>query len=252
MFFDTHAHYDDKAFDEDREQLLASMPDLGVKYILNPGCTIESSRFVLKLSDRFEYVFAAVGTHPGELSDWTEDSLSILRELAAHPKCLAIGEIGLDYYWDKSNKEEQKAILRLQLELALELKLPVIIHDREAHGDILEIVNSYPSIKGVFHCFSGSVEMAEELIKRGWYIGFDGPVTYKNARKTIEVLQACPIDRILVETDSPYLSPVPRRGKRNDSGNLVYICEKIAEVKKLSLEEAAEISMENGRKLFGI
>ena len=178
--------------------------------------------------------------------------MQLIEELADHPKCLAIGEIGLDYYWDDSRKAEQKALLKDQLELALRLNKPVIIHDREAHADSMEIVSAYPELKGVFHCYSGSAEMAKELIKRGWYLGFDGPVTYKNARKTLEVLEICPMDRIVIETDSPYLSPVPMRGKRNDSSNLCHICRKIAEIKGMSLEETARITMENGKRLFGI
>ena len=196
-------------------------------------------------------MYAAVGVHPEELSSYS-GSLETIRELAAHPRCVAIGEIGLDYYWDAEHKAEQKALFRQQIELALELCKPIIVHDREAHGDCLEIVRDYPELKGVFHCYSGSAEMAKELLRRGWYLGFDGPVTYKNARKTLEVLEIFPLDRILIETDSPYLSPVPLRGKRNDSGNLRYIAEKIAEVKGVSAEETARITGENGRKLFGI
>ena len=162
---------------------------------------------------------------------------------------MAIGEIGLDYYWDDTHKTEQKELFRRQIELALELSKPVIVHDREAHGDSLELVSRYPELRGVFHCFSGSAEMAKELLRRGWYLGFDGPVTYKNARK---VLELCPMDRMLLETDSPYLSPVPMRGKRNDSRNLKYIAEKIAEVKGCTAEDVACAAYENGRRLFGI
>ena len=172
--------------------------------------------------------------------------------LAAHPKCVAIGEIGLDYYWDDSRKDEQKRLLACQLELALELDKPVIIHDRDAHADCFDIVSRYSALRGVFHCYSGSAEMAHELLKRGWYLGFDGPVTYKNARRAIEVLEVCPVERILIETDSPYLSPVPMRGKRNDSRNLRYIAAKIAEVKGMTPEAVAAATLENGKALFGI
>ena len=165
---------------------------------------------------------------------------------------MAIGEIGLDYYWDASHKTEQKALFRRQIDLALALDKPVIIHDREAHGDCMEIVRDYPGLRGVFHCYSGSAEMAEELLKRGWYLGFDGPITYKNARKALEVLALCPLERLLIETDSPYLSPVPLRGKRNDSGNLPYIVDKIAEIKGLRHEDVAAVAMANGCRLFGI
>ena len=172
--------------------------------------------------------------------------------MARHPKCVAIGEIGLDYYWDASHKEEQKALFRRQIELALTLGKPVIVHDREAHGDSLEIVQDYPALGGVFHCFSGSAEMAKELLKRGWYLGFDGPITYKNARKALEVLEICPLNWIVIETDSPYLSPVPMRGKRNDSRNLRYVVEKISEIKGISTEEVERVTLENGQKLFQI
>ena len=181
-----------------------------------------------------------------------EGDLKRIEALCAHLKCVAVGEIGLDYYWDDTHKEEQKALFIAQLELALRLGKPVIIHDREAHGDCLDIVRRYPDVQGVFHCYSGSKEMAQELLKRGWYLGFDGPITYKNARRAIEVLEICPLDRLLIETDSPYLSPIPRRGKRNDSRNLQYVVEKIAEVKGLTCEEAAKKAMENGRRLFNI
>ena len=252
MFFDTHAHYDDRAFDEDREALLAEMPEADVGLILNPGCDAESSEAALALAEKFDFVYAAVGIHPEEIEKYTQESFARIGELARHPKCVAIGEIGLDYYWDDSRKEEQKALFRRQAELALSLDKPVIVHDREAHGDSLEIVRRYPELRGVFHCFSGSREMAEELLKRGWYLGFDGPITYKNARKALEVLKICPRERILLETDSPYLSPVPRRGKRNDSRNLRTIAEKTAEIKGVSVEELARVTAENGKRLFGI
>lgn len=252
MFFDTHAHYDDEAFDTDREALLTDIHANGVGFVLNPGCDAQSSGKALKLADKFVFVYAAVGIHPEELSKFSEDEMNEIQQLAKHPKCAAIGEIGLDYYWDDSRKKEQKELFRRQIELALALDKPVIIHDREAHADSLELVRAYPGLRGVFHCYSGSAEMARELLKRGWYLGFDGPITYKNARKTLEVLEICPLDRILAETDSPYLSPVPMRGKRNYSGNLRYIIEKIAEIKKLDVKEAESITFENGKKLFGI
>ena len=175
-----------------------------------------------------------------------------MEALASHPKCVAIGEIGLDYYWDASHKQEQKDLFRRQIDLALELDKPIIVHDREAHGDCMEIVRDYPGLRGVFHCYSGSAEMAAELLKLGWYLGFDGPITYKNARKALEVLALCPLERILIETDSPYLSPVPLRGKRNDSGNLPYVLEILASWKGIAPAELERITLENGRRLFGI
>lgn len=250
MYFDTHAHYDSGAFNDDREELLSSMPDMGVELIIDPGCDLVSSKKAIGLAQRFDFVFAAVGWHPEDMDKLTEDAYLELERLAEHEKCVAIGEIGLDYYWDASHKDEQKALLRRQLELALRLDKPVIIHDREAHADSLEAVSDYPELRGVFHCYSGSAEMAELLLKKGWYLGFDGPITYKNARKAIEVLELCPIDRILIETDSPYLSPTPNRGKRNDSANLRYVAEKIAQVKGLEPETVARLTAENGRRLF--
>lgn len=252
MIFDTHAHYDDKAFDADREELFSQMHAAGVELILDPGCDEDSSRKAIELAERFPFVYAAVGFHPEELSKLNEGSLDVIRALAAHRKCVAIGEIGLDYYWDDSRKDEQKELFTRQIELALELNKPVIVHDREAHGDSFEIVSKYPDLRGVFHCYSGSSELAKELIKRGWYLGFDGPVTYKNARRTLEVLEICPIERILIETDSPYLSPVPMRGKRNDSRNLRYVAEKIGELKGISVDEVIEITNRNGKELFHI
>lgn len=252
MYFDTHAHYDDEAFDEDRDALLPCLNAGGVVLIIDPGCDVKSSRAAIELAEKYSFVYAAVGVHPENITGFSVDELGEIRALAEHPKCAAIGEIGLDYYWDAEHKDEQKAIFHAQLDMAQILCKPVIIHDREAHGDCMEIVRQYPGLRGVFHCYSGSAEMAKELLKMGWYLGFDGPVTYKNARKTLEVLEMCPLDRLLIETDSPYLSPVPMRGKRNDSGNLRYIVEKIAEVKNTSPEEIARISLENGKKLFGI
>lgn len=252
MYFDTHAHYDDKAFDNDRHALLARLNDEGVDYILDPGCDPESSRAAIALAERFDFVYAAVGIHPEALEQYSPEGFSRIERLAEHPKCVAIGEIGLDYYWDAGHKGEQKALFRRQIELALALDKPIIVHDREAHGDCLGIVRDYPGLRGVFHCYSGSAEMAEELLKRGWYLGFDGPITYKNARKALEVLELCPPERILIETDSPYLSPVPMRGKRNDSGNLPYIVEKIAAIKGLSHADMAAAALANGCRLFGI
>lgn len=253
LIFDTHAHYDDEAFDADREALLASMPEHGVGLILDPGCDLGSSRRAVELARTYPHVYAAVGWHPESCAPFTEDSLDALRAWAREPKVVAIGEIGLDYYWEQNPPRElQQRVLRDQLALAQELDLPVIVHDREAHADSLAIVQEFPAVRGVFHCFSGSVEMARELLKRGWYLGFDGPVTYKSNKKAAEVLAVTPLERILVETDSPYMAPEPCRGKRNDSSLLVYVLEKIAALKGVSAEEMTRITQENGCRLFGI
>lgn len=252
MYFDTHAHYDSSKFSEDRDEVLRAVFDSGVSLIVDPGDTLERSKNTVALANQYDSIYAAVGVHPEEYETWTADTIDQLRELAGDPKVVAIGEIGLDYYWDTEHKELQKQIFRAQIELALELDLPIIVHDREAHGDCFAIVCEYPQLRGVFHCYSGSAEMAKELIKRGWYLGFDGPVTYKNNVKAMEVLTVTPLERIVLETDSPYLSPVPNRGKRNDSRNLPYIAAVVAREKGISVEDAAAITYENGKKLYGI
>lgn len=250
MFFDTHAHYDSGAFNSDRHQMLASMPEKGISYIVNPGCDEVSSRAAVALAERYPFLYAAVGWQPEEWETWTETSADTVRALAKHPKVVAVGEIGLDYYWDKERKALMREMFSAQLAVAEKLELPVIVHDREAHADCLELTARFPRVSGVFHCFSGSAEMAAELLRRGWYLGFDGPVTYHNARKAIEVLEICPLERILIETDSPYLTPVPHRGERNDSSLLHFTAEKIAEVKGVSAEEIARATLENGKRLF--
>lgn len=251
MFFDTHAHYDSDRFDSDRRAVLSALPGLGVDLVIDPGCDEVSSKAAVALAEEYAFLYAAVGWQPQELKEsYYDGALDVIRQLAAHPKVVAIGEIGLDYYWDTSYNEFQQEILREQFRLAEELDLPVIFHDREAHGDSLAIVREFPNVRGVFHCYSGSAEMAKVLLDLGWYLGFDGPVTYKNAKKHREVLEICPMDRILIETDSPYLSPEPKRGTRNHSGNLELINAKLAEIKGVSPEEMARITMENGRRLF--
>ena len=253
MLFDTHAHYDDERFDGDRDALLASMPERGVELIVNPGCTVKTSRTAVELAARFAHVYAAVGIHPENCHDFTPAQIDDLRALAARPKVVAIGEIGLDYYWEQNPPREfQQEVFRDQLALAQELGLPVIVHDRDAHADCLAIVKEFPQVRGVFHCFSGSVEIAQELIKRGWYLGFDGPLTYKNAKKTVEVAKVVPLDRVLLETDSPYMAPVPVRGTRNDSRNVFHIAAKFAEIRGMSTDEIIALTNENGRRFFGI
>ena len=253
LLFDTHAHYDDAQFDPDREELLASLPENGVGLVVNPGCDIPTSRKALALAERFPHVYAAVGYHPENCGPYVPEDLDTLRSLAAHPKAVAIGEIGLDYYWEENPPRElQQQVFRAQLQLAEELDLPVIVHDREAHGDSLSIIREFPNLRGVFHCFSGSAEMAKELVKLGWMISFTGVLTYKNARKALEAADAVPLEHLMIETDSPYMAPVPNRGKRNDSRNVSFICQKLAEVKGVSPEDCAHITMENGKRFFRI
>ena len=232
--------------------MLRAVHDSGVALVVDPGDSGVTSERAVALAQAHDFVYAAVGWHPEEADSWTDSSLAHIRALAAQPKVCAIGEIGLDYYWDASTKAKQERMFRAQLELALELDLPVIVHDREAHGDSLRIVCGYPALRGVFHCYSGSVEMAHELLRRGWYLGFDGPITYKKAAKAPEGLAACPAERILLETDSPYLAPVPNRGKRNDSRNLPFIAARVAEIKGMTIDQVAEVTLQNGKKLFDL
>ena len=249
--FDTHAHYDDSRFDGDRDAVLAALPEAGVELVLDPGCDLPSSRAAAALAERYGHVYAAAGIHPENCAGFQDADLAALRQLLAQPKVVAIGEIGLDYYWEENPPRDfQQMVFRKQLALAEELELPVIVHDREAHGDSLSIIREFPAVTGVFHCFSGSPEMAEELLKRGWYLGFDGPITYKNARRAPEVAAITPLERMVVETDAPYLSPAPVRGRRNDSRYLPHVIAKLAEWKGVTPEEMTRITCENGKRLF--
>lgn len=251
MLFDTHAHYDDPAFDADRDALLSSLPESGVELVLDPGCDVKSSRAAVSLAERYPFVYAAVGLQPEECGGCGEAELLEIERLAGSPRVAAIGEIGLDYHWEENPpREVQQEIFRRQLALAERLDLPVIVHDRDAHGDSLAIVREFPRVRGVFHCYSGSAEMAQELLKRGWYLGFDGPITYKNARRAPEVAAITPLERMVVETDAPYLSPVPVRGRRNDSRYLPHVIAKLAEWKGVTPEEMTRITCENGKRLF--
>jgi len=214
---------------------------------------LDTSRRAVEIAEQYPHVYAAVGWHPENCAPYTRESLDTLRAWAKDPKVVAIGEIGLDYYWEQNPPREfQQEVFRDQLALAQELGLPVIVHDRDAHADCLAIVKEFPQVRGVFHCFSGSVEIAQELIKRGWYLGFDGPLTYKNAKKTVEVAKIVPLDRVLLETDSPYMAPVPVRGTRNDSRNVFHIAAKFAEIRGMSTDEIIALTNENGRRFFGI
>ena len=253
MLFDTHAHMDDHAFDEDRKQLISSFPQQGVGLVMNPGCSLESSRNVDKLTREYDFLYGAVGSHPDVADEVNETVLEEYRMLCKqNSKIKAIGEIGLDYHYEDIPREIQQKAFRMQMELARELCLPVIVHERDAHEDGMKIVTEFPEITGVFHCYSGSYEMAKWLIARGWYIGFTGVLTFKNARKAIEVASQIPLDRIVLETDCPYMSPEPFRGKRNDPGKLYRMAERLAEIRGLPLEEIHRITMENGKNLYRI
>lgn len=249
--FDSHAHYTDKAFNDDRENMLGSLEESGICGIINCGADIESSVFSVELSKEYDYIYAACGIHPEEADKIPENYIEILRNLAKNEKCVAIGEIGLDYYWRQDTKEKQKELFENQILLAKELDLPIIVHDREAHGDTLEILKKHKP-RGVLHCFSGSVETAEEILKLGMYIGLGGALTFKNARKSVEVAEMLPLDRLLLETDCPYMAPVPFRGKRNYSGYIPYIAEKVAEIKDIDPQTVLDVTSENAKKLFKI
>ena len=253
MFFDTHAHYDDEWFDEDRDALLASLPAAGIDLVVNCGCDRATSEASVALAERYDFMYAAVGWHPHDAQTWDADSADFLRGAARHPKVVAIGEIGLDYHYDKDWKDTQFEVLEAQLWLAEELDLPVIIHDREAHGDCMDFVRRHPAVRGEFHCYSGSAEMAKELLDRGWYLGFNGSITMQGARRAVETLKMMPSDRILLETDCPYLAPMPRTdGRRNDSRKLRRVAEFIAETLGTTPELVAQVAQENGRRFFGI
>ena len=253
MLFDTHAHLDDRAFDADRTELLSALPGQGLALVMNPGCSLASSRNADALSKQYDYIYAAVGSHPDAADEVSEGVLEQYRQLIqANPKIKAIGEIGLDYHYEDIPRDLQKAAFRAQMKLAEELKLPVIVHEREAHADALEILDEFPTVTGVFHCYSGSAEMAKELVRRGWYIGFTGVLTFKNAKKAVEVAKILPHDRLVLETDCPYMAPEPFRGKRNHPGYLYRMAEKLSEVWELPVEEVQSITLENGKKLYNI
>ncbi len=253
MYFDTHAHYDADAFDVDRRKILENLPSEGISLVLNPGCDLESSRTAVAFAEEFSHVFAAVGVHPSDCEHYTDEVEAEFVQLAQRKKVVAIGEIGLDYYWeDNAPRDVQKDVFRRQLILAEKLNLPVIVHDREAHQDCLELVKEFPDVRGVYHCYSGGVEDAKTLVNMGWMLSFTGVITYKNARKSLEVIEIVPMEHIMIETDAPYLSPVPHRGKRNSSAFVPLVAEKIAEVKGLTQQEVAKITTENGVRFFGL
>lgn len=254
MLFDTHAHIDDEKFDQDREEIIEKIKKSGVSLVMNVGADIKSSKRSVELCEKYDFFYAAVGVHPHDTDNMTESDIETLKNLAKHKKVCAIGEIGLDYYYDLSDRNNQKKWFEAQMHLAREIKKPVIIHDRDAHKDTMDILKKcgVEETGGVLHCFSGSVEMAKEALKLGMYISIAGPVTFKNASKLLDVVKQVPIDRLFIETDSPYLAPVPVRGKRNDSSNVRYVAEKIAEIKGMSLEDVSRITKENACGFFNI
>ena len=252
-FYDTHAHFDDGRFDSDRETLLPELYRQGICLINTIGTDIPSSRASIALAEQYPFIYAAVGGWPGNVGSMTEADLEEYRSMAAHDKVVAIGEIGLDYYYDDVPRDVQKYWFDRQMALAAELQMPVVVHNRDAHGDSMDMVRKWASrVTGVFHCFSGSAEMAEELVKLGWYVSFTGVVTFKNARRALEAVAATPMDRIMIETDAPYMAPVPYRGRRNHSGYVPEVARKIAEAKGLTLEDVASATLENGKRFFRI
>lgn len=250
MYFESHAHLDDKRFREDREELLGLLPSCGIDYVVNVGCDVKSSKQSIRLAERYDYIFASVGIHPHELYDMSSQTIEELRRLSQHKKVVAIGEIGLDYYYDTHPRELQQFWFRQQLRLAEFVNKPVIIHSRDASQETFDIMSASNVHKGVIHCYSGSAPMAVEYTKMGFYIGIGGVVTFPNAKKMVEVVEAIPLEKILIETDSPYLAPTPNRGKRNDPRNLEYIVTKIAEIKNISPENVANITSKNAQNLF--
>lgn len=252
MLFDTHAHMDDRAFDTDRHELLSGLAQQQVELVMNPGCSLQSSYNAVKLAETYPFVYAAVGSHPDAADEICDEVLEQYRKLCSHEKVKAIGEIGIDYHYEDIPRQLQKQAFRAQMALAREVDLPVIVHERDAHEDGLKIVKEFPEVTGVFHCFSGSAELARQLVDLGWYIGFTGVLTFKNARRAIEAVQAIPLERIVLETDCPYMAPEPFRGKRNHPGYLFRMAEKLAEIKDVPLETIHRVTLENGKRLYRI
>lgn len=254
MLIDSHAHYDDERFDIDRDEVMKKIISHGVAAVVNPSTNLASMRKVLEMSESYDFLYAALGIHPHEAVEFSNTSLDTIREMSQSGKVVAIGEVGLDYHYDFSPRETQRECFAAHIGLAGELKLPLIIHDRDAHKDVIDIIKSENAnfTGGVFHCFPGSIEMAREVLDAGFYISLGGTVTFKNARKPVEVAKYIPIDRLLVETDSPYMTPVPHRGKRNDSGYLPLIVQKIAEIRNMKVEQVTQVTTENTCRLFNL
>ena len=250
MLFDTHAHLNDPAFDPDREELMDGLAAKGIGYVMNAGCSLESSKDIIQMAEKYPWLYGSVGSHPDSADEVNEEVIEAYRQMAKHEKVKAIGEIGLDYYYEDIPREIQKNAFRMQMALAQELDMPVIIHEREAHDDGMRIVKEFPKVGGVFHCYSGSAEMARQLVNMGWYIGFTGVLTFKNARKAVETAASIPLERIVLETDCPFMAPEPFRGKRNDPGYLPKMAEKLAEIRGISVDEVVKITTENAKRLY--
>jgi len=253
-FIDSHAHLDDERFNEDREELINSLQENGIEAVLNPGADLKTSRAAVALADKYPFIYAAVGCHPHDSKFMDDDTMNIFRELAKNKKVLGIGEIGLDYYYDNSDRETQKIWFREQIRLAKELDLPYIVHDRDAHEDIIRIMKEehHSGTRGILHCYSGSVEMAREFMKLGFYISLGGPVTFKKAKTPKMVAKEVPMERLLIETDCPYLAPEPFRGKRNEPKLVKYVAEEIAGIREVTVSEIAEKTKENFKRLFNL
>lgn len=248
--FDAHAHYDDSWFDEDRDSVLGALPDKGVCGVVNNSVDLENAKRVIALAGKYDYMYAAVGVHPENLESLPDDYLDRIAGLTKHPKVVAVGETGLDYHWDIP-REEQKRVFEEQLGLSLDLKMPIIVHDREAHGDVFDLLRKYRP-NALVHCFSGSVELMREAVRMGLYISLGGVVTFKNARHSVEVASEIPLDRLLLETDAPYMAPVPFRGKRCDSSMIVFAAEKIAQLRNMTAQQVLDITTENAKRFYSI
>jgi len=252
MIFETHAHYDDEAFDKDREILLNSLLQAGIDYVVNVGASIDTTKKTIELMKQYPFIYGAVGVHPSDTAELNEDNFDWLKQVTKLPKVVALGEIGLDYYWDTPERDIQKVWFDRQMELAKEAKLPTIIHSRDAAQDTLEMIKAanLKEVGGVIHCFSYGKEMAKEYLDMGFYIGIGGVVTFKNAKKLKEVVEYTPLDHILLETDCPYLTPEPNRGKRNSSLNLIYVAQEIAKIKSIEYEEVIAATEQNAKKMY--
>lgn len=252
MIFDTHAHYNDQAFDEDREELIQSLPENGIGLVVNIGANLESTKESIKLAETYPFFYASAGVHPSDTAELNDENLAWLEECTNRKKVVAVGETGLDYYWDEPDRNIQKEWFERQMEMAREVKLPVIIHSRDAAKDTLNIMKAVKAgeIGGVIHCFSYSVEMAREFLNMGFYLGIGGVLTFKNAKKLKEVAEYAPLDRIVLETDCPYMAPSPNRGKRNSSLNLPYVAEELARIKGMTVQEIEQVTFENGKSLY--